>query len=145
MYNINGNIQQQLAQNRMAQLESQYNGYNPYMQAMNQNQQYMQIPQVQQPAQVVQVKGRPVSNIEEARASMIDLDGSLFVFPNVSNGEIYTKQIMLDGTAEFKVYKTEQIQKNEQNIKNEYVLKSEFEQVINELRKELENGQCISE
>ena len=60
MYNINGNIQQQLAQNRMAQLENQYNGYNPYMQAMNQNQQYMQVPQIQQ---VTQVRGRPVSNI----------------------------------------------------------------------------------
>ena len=142
MYNINGNIQQQLAQNRMAQLESQYNGYNPYMQAMNQNQQYMQVPQMQQ---VAQVRGRPVSNIEEARASMIDLDGSLFVFPNVSNGEIYTKQIMLDGTAEFKVYKTEQVQKQEQNSNSEYVLKSEFEQAINELRKEFENEQCISE
>jgi hypothetical protein len=34
----------------------------------------------------------------------IDLDGSLWVFPNVANGKIYTKQINNDGTASFKIY-----------------------------------------
>lgn len=36
---------------------------------------------------------RPVSSREEAMASQIDLDGSLWVFTDVNNGRIYTKQI----------------------------------------------------
>lgn len=109
MYGVNNSIQQQLAQNRMNQLETQYNNMFPqqYMQQPMQPmqmQQQMQVPQYQQ-QNVQTLKGRPVSNVDEAKASMIDLDGSLFVFPDVANGCIYTKQIMLDGTAEFKTYK----------------------------------------
>jgi hypothetical protein len=37
------------------------------------------------------IKGRPVSSLEEARASMIDFDGSIFYFPDVANKRIYTK------------------------------------------------------
>lgn len=50
------------------------------------------------------LKGRPVSSVEEVRAAQIDFDGSLFVFPDVANKRIYTKQINLDGTAAMKVY-----------------------------------------
>ena len=37
------------------------------------------------------IKGRPVVSIDEARASQIDLDGSLYVFPDLGNKKIYTK------------------------------------------------------
>jgi hypothetical protein len=37
------------------------------------------------------IKGRPVVSIDEARASQIDLDGSLYVFPDLNNKKIYTK------------------------------------------------------
>lgn len=37
------------------------------------------------------IKGRPVVSIDEARASQIDLDGSLYVFPDIGNKKIYTK------------------------------------------------------
>lgn len=50
------------------------------------------------------LKCRPVSSKEEAMAFQIDLDGSLWVFPNVANGKIYTKQINNDGTASFGTY-----------------------------------------
>lgn len=50
------------------------------------------------------IKGRPVVSIDEARASQIDLDGSLYVFPDLSNKKIYTKQINMDGTATFNVF-----------------------------------------
>ena len=50
------------------------------------------------------LKCRPVSSREEAMAFQIDLDGSLWVFPNVANGKIYTKQINNDGTASFGTY-----------------------------------------
>lgn len=50
------------------------------------------------------LKCRPVSSKEEARAFQIDLDGSLWVFTDLANGKIYTKQINNDGTATFKTY-----------------------------------------
>ena len=50
------------------------------------------------------IKGRPVVSIDEARASQIDLDGSLYVFPDLGNKKIYTKQINMDGTASFNVF-----------------------------------------
>lgn len=49
-------------------------------------------------------KGRPVSNFYEANASLIDLDGSLHIFPDLANNRIYTKKITLDGTADLKTY-----------------------------------------
>jgi hypothetical protein len=50
------------------------------------------------------IKGRPVVSIDEARASQIDLDGSLYVFPDLGNKKIYTKQINMDGTAAFNIF-----------------------------------------
>lgn len=50
------------------------------------------------------LKCRPVASKEEARAFQIDLDGSLWVFTDVGNEKIYTKQINTDGTAVFKTY-----------------------------------------
>lgn len=140
MYGVNNSIQQQLAQNRMNQLETQYNNMFPqqYMQQPMQSmqmQQQMQVPQYQQ-QNVQTLKGRPVSNVDEAKASMIDLDGSLFVFPDVANGCIYTKQIMLDGTAEFKTYKIVGEQKPKQT-NDEYVLRSEFQKQLQCINAEL--------
>lgn len=126
-YNMNNNMQQQLAQNRMEQLQQQYNSMFPMMQQ-----------QQQQPQQFL--KGRPVSSLEEARASMIDLDGSLFVFTDIANNKIYTKQIMLDGTAELKTY--ELVEQNKAQVEcknsNECVSKQEFDEVIGKLKKQIE-------
>ena len=60
------------------------------------------------------LKGRPVTSLDEAKASMIDLDGSVFIFPDYANGKIYTKQINLDGTASLNIY----VRSNPQNANN---------------------------
>ena len=101
-YPINGNVQQNLAQQRMNNLQNQYNQMFPQQEMMQQ-----QVPQ-----QMQMIKGRPVSSLEEARASMIDLDGSMYVFTDVANKRIYTKQILLDGTAELKTYVLEEQNKH---------------------------------
>lgn len=84
------------------------------------------------------LRGRPVSGIEEARASMIDMDGSMFLFPDTANKRIYTKQINLNGEPEFKEYAlVEETKKNitkETKQNNEiYVLKEDFENIIDSL------------
>lgn len=131
-YMMGGNIPQQLAQNRMEQLQNQYNTMFPQQNVMMQN---------QQPQQTQFLKGRPVSSIEEARASMIDLDGTMFIFTDIANNKIYTKQVLLDGTAELKTYVLEeqkqQVVKEQQNV--EYVTKQSFDKIINDIKTSIEN------
>lgn len=118
--------QQQLTQNRMEQLQGQYN--NMY----NQN-----VMQGQQQQNIQMLKGRPVSSYDEAKAAMIDLDGSMFVFTDIANKRIYTKQIMLDGSAELKVYTLQEQNVKEQKQNTDYVLQSDFEQAIEILKNQI--------
>lgn len=77
------------------------------------------------------LKCRPVSSKQEAMAFQIDLDGSLWVFTDVGNDKIYTKQINNDGTASFRTYVFD---KNDNPYKTpEYVTKEEFNQTIQAL------------
>ena len=77
------------------------------------------------------LKCRPVASRQEARAFQIDLDGSLWVFTDVGNDKIYTKQINNDGTAVFKTYALSQ-DENEYDS-SAYVTREEFNKVIQAL------------
>ena len=77
------------------------------------------------------LKCRPVSSKEEARAYQIDLDGSLWVFTDIGNGKIYTKQVNNDGTATFKTYAF--VEDENSYGSNEFVTKEEFNKVIQTL------------
>lgn len=79
------------------------------------------------------LKCRPVSSKDEARAFQIDLDGSLWVFTDVGNGKIYTKQVNNDGTAAFKTYIITEESDNPYTTSSQYVTKEEFNKVIKEL------------
>ena len=94
--------------------------YDNYMGSMNQQNVVNQF-----------LKCRPVASREEARAFQIDLDGSLWVFTDVGNNKIYTKQISNDGTAVFKTYTLSQ-DENEYDS-SVYVTKEEFNKVIQAL------------
>lgn len=131
-YMMGGNISPQLAQNRMEQLQNQYNAMFPQQNVMMQN----------QPQQTQFLKGRPVSSVEEARASMIDLDGTMFIFTDIANNKIYTKQILLDGTAELKTYVLEEQKQpivTQQKQSVEYVTKQNFDEIINDIKTSIEN------
>lgn len=77
------------------------------------------------------LKCRPVSSKDQARAFQIDLDGSLWVFTDIGNEQIYTKQINNDGTATFKTYTLTE-DKTPYGTP-EYVTKEEFNRVIQSL------------
>lgn len=117
---------------------------NDYSNAVYPQYQMQSIPSMQT-AQQTALKGRPVSSYDEAKASMIDFDGSLFVFTDIANKCIYTKQIALDGSAELKTYVLQEKQEQAEQLKEpqqqkiEYVSKEEFEQRINEIKEELKN------
>ena len=123
-----------------------FQNYNYYPQQQLTNQQVtQQQPVYQMPSYLrqaplqVALKGRLVSSLEEARATSIDFDGSVFYFPDLANKRIYTKQINMDGTASLYVYEL-----RETPIENEasgfvpsvekFVTREEFERVLAELR-----------
>ena len=77
------------------------------------------------------IKCRPVSSKDEAKAYQIDLDGSLWVFTDLANGKIYTKQINNNGTATFQTYLLTQDQPYDSS--GDYVTREEFNKVIQAL------------
>ena len=112
-----------------------YQNYNYYPQT--QPTQYT--PQYARPVQPqAYLKGRLVSSLEEARATSIDFDGSIFYFPHLANRRIYTKQINLDGTATLNMYELKEVPTvNEQAVgasMNNYVTRDEFDQVVAQLK-----------
>lgn len=88
------------------------------------------------------LKGRLVSSLEEARATSIDFDGSIFYFPDLANKRIYTKQINMDGTATLNVYELKETPIMNENLQmqqsmNNFITRDEFEQVIGQIQQKL--------
>lgn len=109
------------------------NNYNYYPQ-QNLNQQHLQYLRQSSPATL---KGRPVSSLDEVRASAIDFDGSIFYFPDMANKCIYTKQINIDGTAILNKYELKEIPTETSTVipqLNNFITRDEFEAAINQLR-----------
>lgn len=99
-YNPYGATQQM--QQRLANLQQQQQMYQQPMPTMIPPAQ----PNAYQPIQ--QIKGRPVTSIEEARAAQVDLDGTSTYFPAPAEGKIYEKLIGMDGLPIFRVYQLQQ-------------------------------------
>ena len=121
-----------------------YSNYNYYPQ---QTQQQVRPVMTQSPYQAymqpgqlpMSLKGRLVSSLEEARASSIDFDGSVFYFPDLANKRIYTKQINIDGTASLYVYELREmpVQKEDSSFVpsvEKFVTREEFERVLQQLQ-----------
>ena len=117
-----------------------YSNYNCYPQQQPQqvrpvmNQNYLQSGQLQQTF----LKGRLVSSLEEARATSIDFDGSVFYFPDLANKRIYTKQINMDGTATLCMYELRELpieKKESVDVPSidKFVTREEFERVLGQL------------
>lgn len=83
------------------------------------------------------IKGRPVVSIDEARASQIDLDGSLYVFPDLGNKKIYTKQINMDGTASFNVFELNSPVNEEPAPAPVYVTRDELDGILAKFKESL--------
>ena len=78
------------------------------------------------------LKGRPVSSIDEVRATSIDFDGSVFYFPDLANKKIYTKQFNLDGTVSLLMYSLTEIPVNSPTPQD-FVTRQEFEALLAQL------------
>lgn len=84
------------------------------------------------------LNGRMVTNIEEARAAQIDLDGSQWYFPCPSEGKVYSKSINMSGLPVFNTYVLTQPTYQEKDEKVSLAARVEnLEKMVKELK---ENG-----
>ena len=115
-----------------------YNYYPQQNQVTQQQPLYQQVPTYRQGPPQAGLKGRLVSSLEEARATSIDFDGSVFYFPDLANKRIYTKQINMDGTATLCMYELRDLP-TEREISGlipsveKFVTREEFERVLAQL------------
>ena len=120
-----------------------YNYYPPQNNQISQPQTAFQTPAyLRQAPPQLGLKGRLVSSLEEARATSIDFDGSVFYFPDLANKRIYTKQINIDGTATMQMYELRELpMQNENQVGSisleQFVTKDEFERALAQLRQSL--------
>ena len=111
-------------QQRLLQLEQQQN-------MMNNN---IMSSSYQQP-QGIYLKGRAVTGIEEVRGTIIDQDGSLFIFPDIGHNKIYTKQINIDGTATINSFTLE---KTPVQTEQKYVEVEQMNKIINSFNQQIQ-------
>ena len=106
--------------NRMQQVQQMQQAINPTV--PNMFGQMNQMNNMNQQQQTPYISAIPVTCLDEAKAARISLDGTLSVFINIQDGEIYTKQLSMNGLAELKTYKLVNPQEN----KIEYVTSNDF-------------------
>lgn len=128
-------------QNNLTQQTPYYYGYGIPQMYQRPAPMQMEAPQAQATPQYMMpqnlIKGRPVVSIDEARAAQIDLDGSLYVFPDIGNKKIYTKQINLDGTATFNVFELAPQAVLSAEERQEYVTKTQLDAILAEFKESL--------
>lgn len=119
-----------------------YSNYNYYpqqpQQVAQQQSMYQPLSYLRQAPPQAGLKGRLVASLEEARATSIDFDGSVFYFPDLANKRIYTKQINMDGTATLCVYELREMPVGKEDSVivpsvEKFVTREEFEQVLAQL------------
>lgn len=89
--------------------------------------------QPQQPTPRIQLRGRPVSSLDEVRGTTVDFDGSVSYFPDLANKRIYTKQINMDGTATLNVYELNNNVLNANPVNGNFVTREEFENSMSQI------------
>lgn len=87
--------------------------YRNAMQQANCGQQYLAFPPQQQAQQMPQINSRFVTNIEEAKAAMID-PLSMNLFLDSGTGRIYLKKLSNNGQSEFLCYSVEAAKETKQ-------------------------------
>lgn len=106
---------------------------------------YYQPTNTQSRQNLLGLKGRPVTGIEEVRAAAIDFDGTVSFFPDLANGKIYTKQCNVDGTASLNMYEIKEIPQNPIINNGTYVTREEFDQAISALKQVLAQANLVTE
>lgn len=115
--------------------------YNPYYMQQRTNNYGMASPNMNMgmappsaPSQIPALRGRPVASFDEVRATTIDFDGSVFIFPDFANKKIYTKQIGMDGTPSYNCYELAAFPPQNVTEPANFVTRDEFNQTLSQIK-----------
>src|SRR5699024_9568197 len=113
-------------QNNTSYAQPQYGQANPYpdrlAQLQAQQQQFNQSQYRQQiTVQQVGVSGEIVDSIDVVKAKNVDMSGNVTYYPKADLSEIYTKQLMPDGTSRVVTYRAVQTEGKDQKDAQQYV------------------------
>lgn len=111
-------------QDRLAQLQNQYN----QQQTFN---------QISQNNQTFGLNGEIVDGIDVVRAKNVDMSGNVTFYPKSDMSEIYTKQLQPDGTSKITVYKALAMDNSQEEIQNQTVTLDVMNGMLSQLKTDL--------
>lgn len=128
-------------QNNPVYSSQQYGQINPYpdrlAQLQAQHQQFTQPQFTQQPnIQQMGLSGEIVDSIDVVKAKNVDMSGNVTYYPKADMSEIYTKQLMPDGTSRVLTYRAIQSENNEQDAQK-YVTAQNLNDMFLQLKSDL--------
>lgn len=121
-------MQTQPYQDRLAQLQSNYQQVMPY------GQMQMQQP-IQQVPQIAMLQGQMVDGIDTVKAKDVDMSGSPVYYPKTDGTEIYKKQLQADGRSRIFVYRL--VNPDEQQLPKQEEKQIDIEAMFNQLRNDV--------
>lgn len=115
-------------QDRLAQLQSNYQQTMPYGQ--------MQMQQaMQQMPQVPMIQGQMVDGVDTVKAKDVDMSGNPVYYPKTDGTEIYKKQLQADGKSRIFVYRL--LNPDEQQQPKQEEKQIDIEAMFNQLRNDV--------
>lgn len=114
-------------QDRLAQLQAQYNQQPPYSQMIQQ-------------AQTVGLNGEVVDSIDVVKAKNVDMSGNVTFYPKSDMTEIYTKQLQADGTSRIVTYRAVQPEEKKPEQTQQYVDIQTLNSMLAQLKTEILQG-----
>lgn len=116
--------------------QAQYNPMNPYQERLAQLQAQSAQPQAyaQQPGGL---SGEIVDSIDVVRAKNVDMSGNVTFYPKADLSEIFTKQLMPDGTSKIVTYHAMQSDQNEQRDVAQYATVQNINDIFAQFKNDL--------
>lgn len=121
-------MQTQPYQDRLAQLQNNYQQIMPY------GQMQMQQP-IQQVPQIAMLQGQMVDGIDTVKAKDVDMSGNPVYYPKTDGTEIYKKQLQADGRSRIFVYRL--LNQDEQQQPKQDEKQIDIESMFNQLRNDV--------
>lgn len=129
-------------QNNPSYVQPQYGQINPYpdrlAQLQAQQQQFNQSQYGQQmPVQPIGLNGEVVDSIDVVKAKNVDMSGNVTFYPKADLSEIFTKQLMPDGTSKIVTYRAVHPEQNNQQGAQQYVTAQNLNDMFIQLKSDL--------
>lgn len=116
--------------------QAQYNPMNPYQERLAQLQAQSAQPQAY-PQQSTGLNGEIVDGIDVVRAKNVDMSGNVTFYPKADLSEIFTKQLMPDGTSKIVTYHAVQSDQNEQRDVAQYATVQNINDMFSQFKNDL--------